>query len=80
MLVLENGYVCSVWLVTIPGQAGNCKRGENNAENSQEVSFKQTLKSVELVSLSFVWSWVSLKEAQLMSLGRECVWCGICVL
>lgn len=79
MLVLENGYICSVGFVTIPEQTGNFKRGENNGANSQEVSFKQALKSVKMISLSFVWSWVSLKDAQLMQLGRECVWCGICV-
>lgn len=80
MLALGNGHICSVGFVTIPGRTGNCKRGENNGANSQEVSFKQALKSVKMISLSFVWSWVSLKEAQLMQLGRECAWCGICVL
>lgn len=41
--LLDNGNVCSVWLVTIPGQTGNCRTGENSGANSQEDSLKQEL-------------------------------------
>lgn len=41
VFALDNGNVCSVWFVTIPGQTGNCKTRENSGENSQDDFLKQ---------------------------------------
>lgn len=44
MFVLGSGNICSVWLVTIPGQTGNCKAGKTMEQIYKKTHLNQSCK------------------------------------